>query len=127
MRQIYAEFFKKATVKYKKADKDSGFHYPCPLERDNRIISVKQFFDPQVIKDYKESKKTKKFYCIDCGKEISKNAQRCVECAKIFQRKVERPNRKELKDLIRNNSFTELSRKFGVSDNSSRKWCKTEG
>lgn len=31
--------------------------------------------------------------------------------------------REELKELIRNNSMTEVGRQFGVTDNSIRKWC----
>lgn len=41
-------------------------------------------------------------------------------------RKVERPNRKELKKLIRTKSFLEIGRMFNVSDNAIRKWCDAE-
>lgn len=62
-------------------------------------------------------------YCIDCGKEITLHAKRCVKCDKIAHRKVERPSREKLKELIRNKSFTQIGRIYGVSDNSIRKWC----
>jgi hypothetical protein len=42
-------------------------------------------------------------------------------------RKVVRPSKEELEQLIQNNSFLALSRKFGVSDNAIRKWCKLYG
>lgn len=66
----------------------------------------------------------KVYYCVDCGKEISKGAIRCAKCAKLFQRKVKRPSREELKQLIRTTPFTSIGQKFGVTDNTIRKWCK---
>lgn len=65
--------------------------------------------------------------CIDCGKIIDKNATRCVECNAKFQRRVIWPERDELKDLIRNNSFEELGRRFKVDGNAIRKWCDKYG
>ena len=41
------------------------------------------------------------------------------------QRKVERPSIDELKLLVKNKSFVEIGRMFGVSDNAIRKWCKS--
>ncbi len=68
----------------------------------------------------------KKYYCIDCGKEITKNATRCVDCANKIRKKVSRedmPTREELKEKIRNQSFLQIGRDYGVSDNAIRKWC----
>lgn len=42
------------------------------------------------------------------------------------QRKVERPNREELKHLIRTLPFTQIGKMYGVSDNAVRKWCDFE-
>lgn len=42
------------------------------------------------------------------------------------QRKVERPNREELKYLIRTLPFTQIGKMYGVSDNAVRKWCDFE-
>ena len=33
-------------------------------------------------------------------------------------------SREQLKGLIRNKSFTQIGRDFGVSDNAIRKWCE---
>ena len=71
--------------------------------------------------------KAKKYYCMDCGKELSSNsATRCSECASKASRIVERPSRDELKNLIRNKPFTAIGAMYGVADNSVRKWCKSE-
>lgn len=68
-----------------------------------------------------------KNFCIDCGKEILQSSIRCVECANKEkskkQRIVERPERQELKSLIRSQNFLQIGRKYGVTDNAVRKWC----
>ena len=68
-------------------------------------------------------RQSKKYYCCDCGIEISKQALRCDKCNKIQQRKVERPTKEELKNLIRINSFLQIGKKYGVADNTIKKWC----
>lgn len=63
--------------------------------------------------------------CQICGKEITYKATLCKECARLNSRVVaERPPREELKDLIRNNTMIQVGKKFGVTDNTIRKWCK---
>lgn len=73
------------------------------------------------VKDFSK----KHWYCIDCGKEIAKGSTRCVECSRIASRKVDRPNRDELKNLIRCTPFTKIGEQYGVTDNAIRRWCKT--
>ena len=69
----------------------------------------------------------KKYYCSNCGIEIkTKDATLCPTCANIAQRIVERPNRNELKSLIRTKTFVDIGKQFGVSDNSIKKWCIAE-
>ena len=71
-----------------------------------------------------QTKEKTKYYCIDCGKEISKGAIRCIECSHKLLQKADRPNREELKKLIRTKSFVQIGKDFKVSDNAIRKWCE---
>lgn len=68
-------------------------------------------------------------YCIDCGRKISKTAIRCLTCDRLLQRRVERPTKEELEALLIscNGNFREVGRKYGVTDNAIRKWCKQMG
>lgn len=64
-----------------------------------------------------------KFFCCDCGIEITTNSNRCRSCSSKNQQRVERPTREELKKLIRSNSFISIAKEFKVTDNAIRKWC----
>lgn len=78
-----------------------GYKYPL---RNNRIIN----------------------YCAHCGKPIDKTATLCFDCENINRRTVVRPDRERLKQLIRTESFVQIGKQYGVSDNTIRKWCKAE-
>ena len=71
------------------------------------------------------TKEKVQYYCIDCGKEITANSVRCVECARIARRTVERPDKEELRQILIQNSgnFVQVGRSFNVTDNTIRKWC----
>lgn len=47
------------------------------------------------------------------------------DCSKLFKSKTKRPNRTELKSLIRTTAFTEIGKNYGVTDNAVRKWCRS--
>lgn len=66
-----------------------------------------------------------KYFCIDCGILLKQKAVRCQQCNSLQQRKITRPSREELKNLIRTLPFTTIALQFGVSDNSIRKWCES--
>lgn len=95
---------------------------------DNSIL-VSSYSDERAkeILQELEKIKTKTFhYCKDCGKILyDSSSQRCPECASKERRVCERPNREELKELIRTKPFTQIAVNFGVSDNAIRKWCKS--
>lgn len=78
-----------------------------------------------------EAKMTKEkgTFCKDCDKEISKNAVRCIRCAGIENNKdrkkvVDRPSIEQLKEDLKTMSMVKVGQKYGVSDNSIRKWIK---
>ena len=64
-----------------------------------------------------------KYYCVDCGCEISANAIRCITCHNKMKRVIDRPTREILKYLIRTTPFTTIAKQYGVTDNTIRKWC----
>jgi predicted RNA-binding Zn-ribbon protein involved in translation (DUF1610 family) len=46
---------------------------------------------------------------------------------RVWLRKVERPDRETLQEMVRSSPLTAIGKKYGVSDNSVRKWCKSYG
>ena len=75
-----------------------------------------------------EDLKTHKiYYCKDCGMEISAGAERCTNCSHIAQRRIERPTKEELKEMIRIKPFTQIAQQYKVTDNAVRKWCDSYG
>lgn len=70
---------------------------------------------------------TKKYYCIDCGKEISEKSKRCRSCniKNHSKEKIESIiDRETLKNLIRINTFEEIARQYNyTSGNTVKNWC----
>lgn len=62
-------------------------------------------------------------YCKTCGKVISSGAIRCADCSRLERSVPNKPNRDELKRLIRSTPFTAIAKEYGVTDNAVRKWC----
>lgn len=70
------------------------------------------------------NKKERKNYCIYCGKEIGRNSIKCADCANLQRRKTERPSKDQLIKELKEANFSIVGRKYGVSDNAVRKWCR---
>lgn len=68
-----------------------------------------------------------KYYCKECGCEISTDSDRCVVCKNKSNRVVNRPDRDALKQLVRTETFVDVGKKYNVSDNTVRKWCDSYG
>lgn len=98
----------------------------CHKEIEAFGLNIETSFDEDKYQEINTQKEQEKKInkCKQCGAEIDRQAYYCIECWRILSRKAERPSREELKQLIRNNTFADLSRMFDVSDNSIKKWCK---
>ena len=109
-----------------------GNHYNNDLNNLQVICpnchALKENNSGAALKESPEEKKKKRYtsFCIDCGKPIIASAVRCPECWHIASRKVERPDREQLKSLIREKPFTAIGQLYNVSDGAVRKWCKAE-
>lgn len=66
-------------------------------------------------------------YCSKCGAEITYKASMCMACRGMVRRKAERPSREEFKSMVRSLAFTEIGKKYGVSGNTIKKWCRDFG
>jgi hypothetical protein len=63
-------------------------------------------------------------YC-ECGKEIQNGSAQCETCYKISIRKVkDRPSIEILLEELSKSNYTMVGKKYGVSDNTIRKWLK---
>lgn len=75
--------------------------------------------------------------CPRCGKPKDRHAALCITCRnKDIRTYVKydenqcltvRPSRDELKQMIRTLSFIEIGKKYNISDNAVRRWCKSYG
>jgi len=67
--------------------------------------------------------------CKYCEKKFingSKNTKHCgYECSQLAQRHVTRPSKDVLKEDMDSLSWRAIGRKYGVSDNATRKWAKS--
>ena len=87
----------------------------------NRIYKYRQVKE----KYYQNITKTK--LCPNCNKKISFYSKQCKTCYDKNRRKVQRPTKQILQEQIKHHSMLSLGRKYGVSDNAIRKWCKQYG
>lgn len=99
--------------------------------RDDRLENLRWVCpncNAQLDTTYRNKIIKKKYYCIDCKKEILPRSKRCNVC-EAEKRKSEYiknlpVTRNELKILIKNKSFCELSKIYNVSDKTISYWCK---
>lgn len=75
----------------------------------------------------KRSKEKTVSHCEQCGKVISHDCKYCSECMHIAQRRAERPEPLVLAKMIKESSFTQVGKQFGVDCNTIKKWCQAYG
>jgi hypothetical protein len=80
--------------------------------------------EPEIKPVFQEKPQKEKQKCIDCEKDISATATRCDSCSRKNQRKVERPSKETLLKDRETMNFVEIGKKYGVRDNTIRKWLK---
>jgi hypothetical protein len=59
-----------------------------------------------------------------CGKIIKRRSKKCFECYSKSNRKIDRPLKENLIQMVNEIGYCAVGRKFGVSDNAIRKWIK---
>jgi hypothetical protein len=69
-------------------------------------------------------KKVKVLNFCECGKKIEPKSKKCTKCDQLKQRIVERPSYEILLKEVEDLGYSGTGRKYGVSDNSIRKWIK---
>jgi hypothetical protein len=81
--------------------------------------------------NYSNTKKThrpntvKKMKTCQCGSQINLRSILCEKCWSIKNRKVERPPFNQLLNEVTEMGYSGVGRKYGVSDNTIRKWLST--
>lgn len=108
-----------------------GFVWKCTLyENIDSIVYFKYKYKPKSSKPklpkppkIHKPRIKKEYFCSCCGAKIQKTSTLCVDCYRKEQSK-NIPPREILKQEIRTMSFLQIGKKYGVSDNSIRKWCK---
>ena len=94
------------------------------LHHENHDIKIVK----QLLSEHKSKRNKREIYvCKDCGKILNiKNKTRlCAECYikhSIDRRKVERPSKEKLQELLKTYSLTKIGKMFGVSHAAIKKW-----
>jgi hypothetical protein len=100
---------------FKTAADHTAFHRGC-----NAVLDMDVYWCPDKIEKFK--------ICPICNKNIIYyQSSKCDSCRRIDNRKVIRPDKDKLFYMIQNYSFVDIGKKFNVSDNTVRKWCRNYG
>ena len=102
---------------------DEQTHHKNSIKYDNRpenleVLSAENHGKIHSIRKRKNFPRP----CTSC-KKLTLNKYYCsVKCSSLHRRKVERPSKEILVQMIKSISYCAVGRKFGVSDNAVRKW-----
>lgn len=103
------------------------------ISNDNRLENLRLLCpnchtqtETFVGKDRKKIINKGKKKCVECKKFTNKNSKTglCLACLGLKKRKAVRPPLEELKNLIKDNGYCAVGRRYGVTDNTIRKWLK---
>lgn len=93
--------------------------YNFPLRKNNNRIEI--LVDQQIVVVNERN------ICPLCGSKKASAAQMCHVCRGLKNRISDRPDMVSLAREIVEFGFLAVGRKYGVSDNAIRKWCRTYG
>lgn len=77
----------------------------------------------KILEETKNKLQRPQQYCKICGAPITRYSKsgKCGVCSRI---NFDKPDRELLKEMIRTTPFTTIGKKYNVTDNAVRKWCK---
>ena len=65
------------------------------------------------------------YYCSECGDTVYEKGNLCVKCSRNRSRKIkDRPSKEQIENDLLSMSYISVGKKYGVSDNTIRKWLK---
>src|SRR6185312_4779513 len=74
---------------------------------------------------FKLNRPVKKIHkCLNCNKKIHPSSIRCLSCNGLKTRKIQRPNKETLKELIDNNTWVSIGKMYGITDNGIKRWAR---
>ena len=96
----------------------------CHREEHSPDLSLEKLklIDIKNNKHILKTRTTNRPKCVDCNKQVGYGIKRCKTCTSILKRKINRPDKKILIEEVKNMGYSATGRKYGVSDNSIRKW-----
>jgi hypothetical protein len=80
-----------------------------------------------VFKSSRRLEPKKKNFCLDCGCEVTKEAERCMSCSKKGFFKINWPSNSDMEKLVWEIPTSILSKQLGVSDTAISRHCKERG
>jgi hypothetical protein len=95
----------------------------CHMQEHNYSNVTK--LHSQKIKKMKKPNIVKKMKTCQCGSQINLRSTMCEKCWSIKNRKVERPPFNQLLNEVTEMGYSGVGKKYGVSDNTIRKWLST--
>lgn len=112
-----------------KKDRNANTCLKCFRESQNHSKLIKKNLKKSESQNVVTTNKNyikKKYYC-NCGNEKDFKAKHCKFCYDKLKRKVERPTKEELEKIVWDMPTSHIAKKYGVSDNTIAKWCKSYG